>query len=119
MNLIVILQLEAANYCISEFTIYKLMIIQDRVNQGHFLICWATGKMNLADYFTKHHPVSHHKLMRPFYVHKASYMFQQAPVQGCIGPAVSDVRAHLRTQPHMLNHTLPQEGQHRNSSLIN
>ena len=58
--------------------------VQDRVNQGHFLIYWATGKMNLADYFTKHHPVSHHKIMRPYYVQNASNVFQQKPVQGCI-----------------------------------
>ena len=38
--------------------------IRDRVRQGHFLISWRKGADNLADYFTKHHLPSHHRLMR-------------------------------------------------------
>jgi hypothetical protein len=34
--------------------------ICDRVKQGHFIVFWAPGKTNLADYFTKHHPPKHH-----------------------------------------------------------
>jgi hypothetical protein len=37
--------------------------VWDRVCQGHFLIYWAKGKDNLADYFTKHHSPAHHHLM--------------------------------------------------------
>lgn len=43
--------------------------IQDRKRQGHFLIYWSPGKSNLADYHTKHHPASHHRRLRPLYLH--------------------------------------------------
>jgi hypothetical protein len=42
--------------------------VQDRVNQGQFLVYWAPGKNNMADYFSKHHPASHHQLVRPKYL---------------------------------------------------
>ena len=32
----------------------------DRQQQGQFKIYWWPGKTNLADYFTQHHPLSHH-----------------------------------------------------------
>ena len=41
--------------------------VQDRVNQKHFWIYWDRGLQNLADYFSKHHPTSHHRVMRPIY----------------------------------------------------
>lgn len=43
--------------------------VRDRVRQGHFLIYWSKGSGNLADYFTKHHSTSHHRAMRPVYLH--------------------------------------------------
>jgi hypothetical protein len=30
--------------------------VQDRVDQEQFIVYWAPGHGNLADYFTKHHP---------------------------------------------------------------
>jgi hypothetical protein len=42
--------------------------IKDRVKQGHFRIYWKPGDTNLADYFTKHHPPSHHQQMRSTYL---------------------------------------------------
>ncbi|WP_281640541.1 Ty1/Copia family ribonuclease HI [Aurantimicrobium minutum] len=42
--------------------------IKDRVKQGHFRIYWKPGDTNLADYFTKHHPPSHHQQMRYTYL---------------------------------------------------
>ncbi len=33
--------------------------------QGQFRYYWRPGSQNLADYFTKHHPASHHKANRP------------------------------------------------------
>ena len=41
--------------------------IKDRVKQGYFDVVWAPGKSNLADFFTKVHPVTHFLEMRPFY----------------------------------------------------
>jgi hypothetical protein len=43
--------------------------VRDRVRQGQFLVYWKKGSLNRADYFTKHHPASHHMLMRPHYLH--------------------------------------------------
>jgi hypothetical protein len=36
-----------------------------RNEQGQFCYYWRLGTQNLADYFTKHHPTSHHKSVRP------------------------------------------------------
>ena len=41
--------------------------LRDRKLQKQFLITWEPGKSNLADYFTKHHPIIHHKKMRSTY----------------------------------------------------
>ena len=42
--------------------------VQDRQQQGQFLIYWSPGKNNLADYFSKHHPAAHHQKMRSTYL---------------------------------------------------
>jgi hypothetical protein len=42
--------------------------IKDRVKQGQFNVHWRKGVDNLADYFTKHHSPSHHRLMRSRYL---------------------------------------------------
>ena len=42
--------------------------LRDREAQGQFKIYWRPGKTNLADYFTKHHPPSHHTQVRPTYL---------------------------------------------------
>jgi hypothetical protein len=43
--------------------------IKDRVKQGQFNVYWGLGYQNLADYFTKHHSLAHHKKMRKIYIH--------------------------------------------------
>ena len=43
--------------------------VRDRVRQGQFLIYWRRGALNKADYFTKHHPASHHRQIRSSYLH--------------------------------------------------
>ena len=42
--------------------------IKDRVRLLQFLIYWRKGLDNLGDYVTKHHPISHHRRVRPTYV---------------------------------------------------
>ena len=37
-----------------------------------FQYYWRPGTQNLADYFTKHHPASHHKASRPTYLTSSS-----------------------------------------------
>ena len=43
--------------------------VRDRVRQKQFHIFWQKGSLSRADYFTKHHPASHHQTVRPFYLH--------------------------------------------------
>lgn len=43
--------------------------LRDRAKQGQFAIHWKKGQDNLADYFTKHHPTSHHRNMQSTYLH--------------------------------------------------
>ena len=60
----------------------------DRIQQGQFWVYWDKGINNWADYFTKHHPPSHHKLMRPKYLHceknELLCLSAQSLVQGCV-----------------------------------
>ena len=46
--------------------------IRDRVRQGQFKIFWNKGKTNRADYFSKHHPASHHQAIRSTYLYSPS-----------------------------------------------
>ena len=39
--------------------------LRDRANQKQFRFYWRPGTTNRGDYFTKHHPASHHRNMRP------------------------------------------------------
>ena len=60
--------------------------VQDRVTQGQLRIQWKKGDTNLADYFTKHHPPTHHIKMRPTYLHISnSCQNQAADSQDCRG----------------------------------
>jgi hypothetical protein len=43
--------------------------IKDRVKQGQFNVYWGSGFQNLADYFTKHHSLAHHKRIWDVYIH--------------------------------------------------
>ncbi|KAI2513563.1 Reverse transcriptase (RNA-dependent DNA polymerase) [Fragilaria crotonensis] len=43
--------------------------VRDRVRQGQFIVYWRRGALNKADYFTKHHPASHHQEIRSSYLH--------------------------------------------------
>ena len=47
--------------------------LQDRCNQGQFIIYWAPGSTNLADYHTKHHPPAHHTKMRQTIMHSTHF----------------------------------------------
>jgi hypothetical protein len=43
--------------------------VKDRVKQGQFHVYWGPEYQHLADYFTKHHSMAHHKRMREIYIH--------------------------------------------------
>ena len=63
--------------------------IKDRVHQGQFRVVWARGDSNLADYFTKHHPPSHHISIRD------TYIYTHAVRKGVLNP---DARLMLTSQ---------------------
>jgi len=54
--------------------------IRDRADQGHFKILWYPAKYNLADYFTKAHPVYHVKALRKYFVESK----QQSLLEGVL-----------------------------------
>ena len=43
--------------------------LRDQIKLGNFTITWKPGAINLADFFTKAHPVNHHLAMRNVYLH--------------------------------------------------
>jgi hypothetical protein len=73
--------------------------LKDRVlAQNQFNLYWAPGKTNRADYYSKHHPPAHHKLIRYQYLqrlaHTASIM---SSVRGCVSPSGSSPPGLLST----------------------
>ena len=42
--------------------------VRDRIQKNYFHILWERGSKKLADYFTKHHPIWHHRKMRQIYL---------------------------------------------------
>ena len=42
----------------------RLHWLRDRECQEQFRIYWRLGRLNYADYWTKHHPAKHHKNIR-------------------------------------------------------
>jgi hypothetical protein len=108
--------------------------IRDRVQQGQFIIYWRPGTENLADYYTKHHPASHHRQIRETYLqpstHGSKYALDNEPsaLQGCIKthPArhANLTTTHLANRPHThvyeqdQHTTITQPVNIQNSSLI-
>jgi len=64
--------------------------LQDRTKQGQFFVLWSPGDDNEADYVTKHHPPTVHKIKRPVYLHvenvanNATYTL----MRGCNNPGI-------------------------------
>jgi hypothetical protein len=63
--------------------------IKDRVRQGQFNVYWGPGYQNLADYFTKHHSLAHHKRMREIYIHADEQLINRkgirdSALRGCV-----------------------------------
>jgi hypothetical protein len=48
--------------------------LRDKATHEQLRIYWGKGEDNEADYFTKHHPPTHHRVMRPKYVLNAHQM---------------------------------------------
>jgi hypothetical protein len=62
--------------------------IQERVKQGQFQVHWLQGELNHADYFTKHHPPTHHTNVRPIYLHTSN--LAQVITPDCRGVLIRD-----------------------------
>jgi hypothetical protein len=60
--------------------------LKDRIARSQFNLCWAPGKHNRADCFTKHHPRSHHQIMRPNYLQRLVANILTTHVRGCVAP---------------------------------
>jgi hypothetical protein len=43
--------------------------MKDREAQNQFMMFWALGKLNLGDYFMKHHAPTHHQNVKRLYLH--------------------------------------------------
>ena len=48
--------------------------LRDQIKLGNFTINWKPGAINLADFFTKAHPVNHHLAMRNVYLNSEEGM---------------------------------------------
>jgi hypothetical protein len=74
--------------------------VQDRVKQNHFKVYWGPGPNNKADYFTKHHALSHHRRVRSTYL----YCPEQASLvlQGCVNPRRDSTHSGLTDQNNEL-----------------
>jgi hypothetical protein len=62
--------------------------MKDRIQQKQFHLYWEKGALNMADYFTKHHPPRHHKLMRHKYLQKTN----TDPTQNGYADATKDLK---------------------------
>jgi hypothetical protein len=62
--------------------------VRDRVRQGQFLILWSKGANNKGDYFTKHHPVAHHRAQRQVYYHEPADAPPDQPTRPIPGEGV-------------------------------
>jgi hypothetical protein len=45
----------------------RIFWLKDREAQNQFIMFWAPGKLNLGDYFTKHHAPVHHQSIKRLY----------------------------------------------------
>ena len=61
----------------------KFHWVKDREAQGHYNYYWAPGKINLGDYYTKHHPKIYHQIMRRFILNSAKHILTDTHLQGC------------------------------------
>ncbi len=62
--------------------------LKDRIAQKQFQLYWAPGKLNKADYYTKHFPPAHHQAERyqPFRLHNTTHLANilTSQLRGCV-----------------------------------
>ena len=78
--------------------------LRDKALQQQLRIYWQKGIRNHGDYFTKHHPPQHHKIMRSKYFHICSFLTQHVNQLRALTHVVSHVTKHVQgcvsAQPH-------------------
>ena len=52
--------------------------IGDKITEKLINLIWRPASKNWADYFTKHHPITHHRIMRSKYLTKPATTSYQA-----------------------------------------
>ena len=75
--------------------------IKDCIQQNQLNLYWVQGKLNRANYFTKHFPPVHHRQMRYQYLQKVPTLVSNcitSHARGCVPPSVP-----RRTIPRVTN----------------
>ena len=82
--------------------------ISDQKTSRDFLVEWKSGQENIAEYFTKHHYVRHHKRVLPIYHHtyKTTQKFLlvslNPSMRGCVDPEDYNMEELRKTSPILL-----------------
>jgi hypothetical protein len=71
-------------------------------NRGKFKIHWKPGKVNLADYYTKHHSATNHQQVQPLYLHMQD---KTSPITNPIVSALQVLQGCAKPTP--LHSTVP------------
>ena len=61
--------------------------LRDKVKNKEFYFFWRSGKLNWANYHSKHHPIWYHRVQRPIILHpnQADIMNSElGSLQGCV-----------------------------------
>lgn len=87
--------------------------VRDRVNQGQFVVYWKPGTQNRRDFYTKHHPPTHCRLHRKYYIYQkqdnsASQGLSPTVLQGCanLGISLGTRTKHVTTRSRNQNRGL-------------
>ena len=75
--------------------------VRDCLKQVHFNIFWKPVKDNLADYFKKHHPASHNKLIHPIYINLSNKHIDIRH-RGCVNYDGEKSRVKVSSKPELV-----------------
>jgi hypothetical protein len=80
--------------------------VRDRVRQGQFHIHWKPGKVNLTNYYTKHHSAAHHQQVRHLYLHPESEPKRQTiPIASALNDVLNPHRGTAHCQGFRVTRT--------------
>jgi hypothetical protein len=103
--------------------------LKDRIAQKQFNLYWAPGKLNKADYYTKHFPPAHHQAERyqPFRLQNTTHLVNllTSQLRGCVATRsildpgyINDVSRQLLFASENIRRMSPNIRTHTTSSLI-